>query len=163
MNPFPMATGPDPILAARIAPGFSGLHPMLALQAAHAQAQAQAAQQQAAVSGAAISPASLAAHYLQSKTGGATLGSLFAGYNVMLHPGPPGAAPMHPHFMTSPMAPSMASSTAEGLTATRIFSNDPETIDMRKSSIDALRMKAREHSANFEHRMTSPDTSEVKS
>ncbi len=161
-----MATGPDPLLAARIAPGFSSLHPMLALQAAHAQAQAQAqaAQQQAAVSGAALSPASLAAHYLQSKTGGATLGSLFAGYNVMLHPGPPGAAPIHPgHFMTSHMAPSIPSSTAEGLTATRIFSNDPETIDMRKSSIDALRMKAREHSATFEHRMTSQDTSEVKS
>ena len=151
MNPFPMATGPDPLLAARI-PNFPGLHPMLALQAAHAQHQAAAG---------AISPASLAAHYLQNKAGGG-LGGIFAGYNVMLHP--PTAGPLHPGFMTS-SAPTMTSA-AENLAAARLFASDPvahETVDMRKSSIDALRLKAREHSATIEHRISVSEASEIKS
>ena len=152
MNPFPMATGPDPLLAARI-PNFPGLHPMLALQAAHAQHQAAAG---------AISPASLAAHYLQNKAGGPGLGGIFAGYNVMLHP--PTAGPLRPGFLTS-AAPTM-SSAAESLAAARLFANDPaahESVDMRKSSIDALRLKAREHSATMEHRITTSEASEIKS
>ncbi len=156
LNPFPMATGPDPLLAAKI-PSFPGLHPMLALQAAHAQHQA------AAAAAGTLSPAGFAAHYLQNKAGAGGLGGLFAGYNVMLHP--PSAPPLHPGFMTPP-APPMAPGPENLSAAARLFPSDSvahESVDMRKSSIDALRLKAREHSASIEHRIAVSEASEIKS
>ena len=137
LNPHPLATGPDPIMAARMG-NMASLNPFMALQ-------------QGGING-------LAAHYLQNK---ASFGGLFTGYMFPHHHG----APMMPHGFPG-MPPVVTSGsclsppTPETIMASRMFSHvhldsrgsgPPESLDMRKSSIDALRMKAREHSVSLEH------------
>lgn len=140
MNPLPMATGPDPLLAARMQNFAAGFNPMLAFQ-------------QGGLTG-------LAAHYLNNK---AAFGGLFTGYVLPPHhPGAPGV----PHPALFPPATTTLPSTPspEALVASRLYMDSHDTLDLRKSSIDALRLKAREHSASLENSITPSHTkSEIKS
>ena len=138
MNPFPLATGPDPIVAARLQ-GFAAgvphnLHPLFAMHNTGPNLhQLQAVQ------------------YMQGKL---SVG-LFPGYiphpNGVPHPiGLSGhSALMNPAFMThsSPQA-SLPVSPPQPTSVPMRFQADtsPETLDLRKSSIDNLRLKAQEHS-----------------
>ncbi len=149
INPLPMATGPDPLLAARMQ-NFPGFNPMLALQ-------------QGGIGG-------LAAHYIHNShkaAAAASFGGLFAsGY--MFHP--PTAAPLvaHPGFLPHMAHASVPTSIPsspdrETMIQSRIFVDSrPDTLDLRKSSIDALRMKARDYSANMDHDIRTPPA-EIKS
>ena len=101
---------------------LTGINPMLALQ------------QQSALSG-------LAAHYMHGKIP-ASFGGLFAGYMMN---GPP--VSMAPSMtMGAPLA-----GAPLGLMQPTRLTMEHESLDMRKSSIDALRMKAKEHS--IDHRL----------
>ena len=143
MNPLPMATGPDPLLAARMQATFN---PMIAFQ-------------QGGLSG-------LAAHYLHNKA--AAFGGLFSGYVLPPpHPGAPGLP--HPAlFPPGPGGPPVNTPDAAALVASRLYMEsaataNSDTLDLRKSSIDALRLKAREHSATLETGISPGHQSEIKS
>ena len=144
MNPLPMATGPDPLVAARMS-NFASFNPMFALQ-------------QGGLN-------SLAAHYLHNSHKAASFGGLFtAGY--MFHP--PTAAPLatavHPGLMTSVPTSSSSMPSQPEVASSRMFPDSHhDTLDLRKSSIDALRMKAREHSATIDHGGIINPRSEIKS
>ena len=162
MNPFPLATGPDPIVAARLQGIAAGvppaLHPLLAMQNA-----APGLHQ--------LQSAAAAAHYLHGKF---PMG-LFPGYlphhgNVPHHgPIPHSGLPssLNPAFMTSStVGVSLSASPPHtGPSSQMRFreqgDTNAESLDLRKSSIDSLRLKAKEHSSPESERTTpvhlSPD------
>ena len=154
MNPFPLATGPDPMVAARLH-GLAGvppsLHPLFAMQNPGAAAASPHLQQ--------LHNAA-AAQYMHGKL---SVG-LFPGYlphpNGAPHPGLPGGLPaglppgaaglLNPTFMTpASIGVNLPASPPQVSSGHMRFPNDssPETLDLRKSSIDTLRLKAKEHSA----------------
>ena len=135
MNPLPMATGPDPLLAARMQ-NLASFNPMLGLPPG-------------ALGG-------LTSHYMQSR---AAFGGLFSGYVLQSPPSHPHLP--HPSFMASIATSSPPMTSPDPVLTSRMFGDSPDSLDMRKTSIDALRMKAREHSASLEHSTSKP--SEIKS
>lgn len=60
-----------------------------------------------------------------------------------------------PSTGVSAAAAMAASSTPLNLTPSSRFNNESPAFDVRKSSIEALRLKAKEHSANVENRLNS--------
>ena len=123
----------DPLLAARMS-SISGINPLLAFQ-------------QTGLS-------SLAAHYMQQKIpfGGLFNGYMFQGAAMTLPPG----------MMTSHLAPNVTStSPSSNAGHPKASSPESDSLDMRKSSIDVLRMKAKEHSQNFDQRLIGSQQPEI--
>ena len=139
MAHFPVPTGPDPLVAARMNLSSAGMNPMLAIQ--HA--------------------ASLS-HYMQNKTAFAGLFPTAAGY--MLH-SPPGHLAGHPAaamFTSSHQGMPPNPSISASLAPTRFFMDSNESLDLRKSSIDALRLKAKEHAAVIDNRLIPSRSPDIK-
>ncbi|XP_064620922.1 retinal homeobox protein Rx1-like [Lineus longissimus] len=134
MHPLHIPMGSDPLWAARMQ-NLTGLNPMLAFH-------------QSGLGG-------LAAQYSHGKLpfGGLTL---------------PGYLPTMPPHLGAFM-PNVSASMVSGTSTSPLnlaqprFPGDGGPFDVRKTSIDALRLKAKEHSATMDHRLIPNVKSEVKS
>jgi hypothetical protein len=135
MAPLHIPMGADPLWAARMQ-NLTGLNPMLAFH-------------QSGLSG-------FAAQYTHGKLpfGGLTL---------------PGYLPTMPTHLGAAFMPNMSASMAASSSTSPLnlaqprFPGEGGPFDVRKTSIDALRLKAKEHSATMEHRLVPNVKSEIKS